>query len=70
MKNRIKDPCRCGTGDYCRRHRRYGPIKRRKDQPVVGSFGVDVEAVDTLVERALTQRCGGGFRVLRKKVGD
>lgn len=49
-------PCRCGTGDYCQRHRRYGKTTSKKEHRAL--------VADS------SQACGGGFRLLRKIGGE
>lgn len=49
-------PCRCGTGNYCQRHRRYGKVTEAREARCL-----DLDKV---------QPCGGGCRVLRKVGGE
>lgn len=58
-KPRPRKQCRCGSGDYCRMHREYGlpqlEVSHRQHH-------------DPEPESTVTQRCGGGHRVLRKSI--
>lgn len=52
--------CRCGTGLYCNRHKKYGRIRRQRKR-CYRDAGEDVTAF---------QRCGGGLRLIKKRIGD
>ncbi len=54
-------PCRCDTGNYCRRHRRY----TTKSEPPPRKAGV-LYGLDPL---ETNQRCGGGVRIIRNQGG-
>jgi hypothetical protein len=64
---RLYEDCRCDTGQYCHRHMRY----RHPSTPVAGSesrvYSSSEEGADRDVSGA--QRCGGGRRIMRKKMG-
>ena len=49
--------CTCGTGDYCHKHHKYGLEPKRQDREVRAD-GEDV----------VYQRCGGGRRVIKKRI--
>ena len=54
-----KLPCRCNTGYYCRRHRRYRVSKKTYRDP------------SNLLDEAgirKNQQCGGGRRVIHKRL--
>jgi hypothetical protein len=62
-KRRRSNDCRCGSGAYCVRHKRYGygetissgyELRVNRDPHLYGETG---------------ERCGGGRRVVRKRVG-
>lgn len=52
-------PCRCGTGCYCRRHQRYAIEMRERKR---------IEVSDPHLSD--DEPCGGGHRVIRKAVRD
>ncbi len=47
-------PCQCGSGNFCRRHGRYG------------SHRPAPEGTADRLESFHFQRCGGGRRIIRK----
>lgn len=56
-KSRAKTTCRCGTGFFCPKHSGYNILMRAAytNQPE---------------QPPLFQRCGGGRRIFRKRIGN